>query len=64
MVNKQRVRFMWAMGAGIVGTCCYVAAEPGFDLVPGGIAKPVGIGFFLVSGLLWAAFGFGAAKEE
>ena len=64
MVKKQRRRFMWAMGAAIVGTCWFVAAQPRFDLVPGDIAKPVGIGFFLVSGLLWAAFGFGAAKDE
>ena len=64
MVKKQRMRFMGAMGAAIVGTCCFVAAQPTFDLVPGGIAKTVGIGCFLASGLLWAAFGFGAAKEE
>lgn len=64
MVSKQRMRFMWAMGAALVGTCCFIAAQPRFDLVPGGIAKPVGIAFFLASGLLWAAFGFGAAKEE
>ncbi len=64
MGNKQRMRFMGAMGAALVGTCCFVAAQPWFDLVPGGIAKPVGIGFFLASGLLWAAFGFGAAKDE
>ena len=64
MGNKQRMRFMGAMGAALVGTCCFVAAQPTFDLVPGGIAKPVGICFFLASGLLWAACGFGAAKEE
>ncbi len=61
---NQKTRFMLAMGAALVGTLCFVAAQPQFDLVPGGIAKFAGLACFLVSGLFWAAFGYGARKES
>ena len=51
------------MGAGAIGTLCYVAALPRFDLVPKAPAEYVGIAFFLISGLFWAAYGFGAGKS-
>ncbi len=60
---NQRTRFMLAMAAALAGTLCFVAGEPGFDLVSAASAKFAGIAFFLVSGLLWAAYGIGAGKE-
>lgn len=60
----QRIRFMCASGAALIGTLCFVAAQPRFELVDEGTAKFVGIAFFLISGLFWTAFGFGASKEH
>ena len=64
MVKKQRILFICSMGAAIIGTCSFIAAQPSFDLIPVGIANPVGIAFLLASVLLWTVFGFWAAKEE
>ncbi len=59
----QRRRFMVAMGAALLGTLAFVAAQPRFDLIPAGTAKFAGIACFLVSGLFWASYGFGASRE-
>ncbi len=60
----QRIKFMCAVGAAALGTLCYVAAEPGFELVSERTAEFVGIAFFLLSGLFWTTFGFGARKQQ
>ena len=57
------MRFMLAMGAALIGTLCYVAGQPQFALLSPGTAKFAGLACCLVSGLFWAAFGFGARKE-
>ena len=59
----QNIRFVCASGAALIGTLCFVAAQPSFALLGEGTGKFVGVAFFLVSGLFWAAFGFGARKE-
>ncbi|MCP4246179.1 MAG: hypothetical protein GY778_03940 [bacterium] len=59
---NQRTRFMLAMGAALAGTLCFVAGQPRFDLVSAGTGKYAGIAFFMVSGLLWAAYGLGAGR--
>lgn len=55
---------MCAMGAASIGTLCYFAAEPRFELVGEGTIRIVGMAFFLLSGLFWGAFGFGARKQQ
>lgn len=60
----QRTRFMAAMGASLIGTLCFVAAQPRFAFIDKGPAEFAGIAFFLLSGLFWAAYGFGARKEH
>ena len=52
------------MGAAIIGTLCFVARQPRFALLSESTGQFFGIAFFMVSGLLWAAFGFGASKKE
>ena len=64
MNKRQRMRFMWAMLAAVVGTSCFVATLPRFDLIPTNVGRTVGIVFFLISGVLWANFGLAPAKEE
>ena len=59
----QRIKFMSAMGAAMIGTLCFVAVQPRIGLVGEGTGRFIGIAFFLLSGLFWAAFGFGAGKE-
>ena len=61
---SQTMKFAWAMGAAIVGTLCFVAKQPRFGLLSESTGQFVGIVFFLLSGLLWAAYGFGASKKE
>ena len=55
---------MLAMGAALVGTLCFVGAQPRFDLVSENTGAFAGLACFLVSGLFWAAFGLGARKES
>ena len=61
---SQMMRFVWAMCAAMVGTLCFVAKQPRFGLLSESTGQIVGIAFFLLSGLLWAAYGFGASKKQ
>ncbi len=61
---SRSTKFIAAMGTSLIGTLCFIAAQPRFAFLSAETGKFAGIAFFLVSGLIWAAFGMGARKEE
>ncbi len=61
---SQRLCFMLAMGAGVLGTLLFVAAQPRFELVAPTSARFAGIVCLVVSGVFWALFGWQARNTE